>query len=81
MARFVVEARNKKGEVYEGGTLYSLCCGVQRFIHTERRNAAVRGQLCDLDIHYLSTFVLFWSVLKDLRQSGVELDSRRSVPR
>ena len=45
MARFVVEARNKKGEVYEGGTctLYSLCCGIQRFIHTERRNAAVPG--------------------------------------
>ena len=82
MARFVVEARNKKGDVYEGGTLYCLCCGVQRFIRTERRNAAVRGQLCDLDIFKDSSFEYFRtvldSVLKDLRQSGVGLKKKRA---
>lgn len=82
MARFVLEARNKKGEAYEGGTLYSLCCGIQRFIRTERRNAAVHGQFSELDIFKDSSFEYFRSVLnstlKELHQSGVGTSKKRA---
>ena len=32
LACFVVEARNKDGELYKGGTLYSLCSAIQRYV-------------------------------------------------
>ena len=41
LACFVVEARNKDGELYKGGTLYSLCSGIQRYVREKRQ--AVKG--------------------------------------
>ena len=73
--RFVVEVRNKKGECYEGGTLYSLCAGIQRYLRSKRRSTADKGALCDLDIYKESSFAYFRtvldSILKDLRQKRV----------
>ncbi len=82
LSRFVLEARNKKGEPYEGGTLYSLCAGLQRFIRGERRNLADRGQLCDIDIFKDAGFSYFRSVLdsvlKDLHKQGIGNTKKRA---
>ena len=82
LSRFVLEARNKKGEPYEGGTLYSLCSGVQWYIRAERQSLADRGQLCDLDIFKDTAFTYFRSafdsVLKELHQQGVGITKKRA---
>ena len=37
LAQFSVEARNQQGEEYRGGTLYSLCSGIQWYIYERNR--------------------------------------------
>ena len=75
LSRFVLEVRSKKGEQYQGGTLYSLCAGLQRHIRSQRRSLAVEGQVCDVDIYKDSAFGYFRcvldSVMKDLHRQGV----------
>lgn len=82
LARFVVEARNKKGEAYEGGSLYSLCAGIQRYLRAQRRGTADRGQVCDLDIYKDASFAYFRSVLdsalKELHQQGIGISKKRA---
>ena len=50
LSRFVVEVRNKQGNEYQGGTLYSLCAGVQRQVRAGRRILADQGQITEVDI-------------------------------
>lgn len=76
LARFVVEARNKEGEEYKGGTLYSLCSGIQRYIREKRKGAE------PIDVYKGTSFNFFRrafdSVLKDLRQRGIGITAKRA---
>ena len=36
LPRFVMECRNQNGGYYTGGTLYSICAGVQRYVREQR---------------------------------------------
>ena len=78
----MLEVRSKKGELYQGGTLYGLCAGLQRHIRSQRRAVAVEGQVCDVDIYKDGAFGYFRSVLdsmmKDLHRQGVG-NSRKSA--
>ncbi len=53
---FVTETRNHDGDYYHGGTLYSLCAGIQRFVR-ESRTAASKKE--PLDIYKDPTFEFF----------------------
>ena len=44
MSRFVFEARNQGGQ-YPGGTLYSLCSGIQRYVRDKRTSCGNEGVL------------------------------------
>lgn len=72
LSRFVNEARNSNGEPYTGGTLYSLCAGIQRFV---RQNRASTPRSAPLDIYKDPGFSFFRgaldSVLKELHRSGI----------
>ena len=74
LACFVIEARNKNGEAYTGGTLYGLCAGIQRYVR-EKRNARRDEVTETLDIYKDPSFSFFRgamdSKLKQLHQSGV----------
>ena len=71
LARFVVEVRTQKGEQYNGGSLYGLCAGIQRYIREKR----VESNRESVDIYKdpkLAHFrCVFDSVLKELHQQGV----------
>ena len=41
LPKFVLEVRNRKGELYPLDSLYNLCCGLQRSIHTSDREDAI----------------------------------------
>ena len=72
LSQFIVEVKNKNGESYTGGTLYSLCSGVQRYIRGKR---AVSSEGEALDIYKDPKFVyfrsVFDSVLKNLHKRGI----------
>ena len=36
LSKFVIEVRNSCGNVYPPNTLYSVCCGIQRYIKDHR---------------------------------------------
>ena len=82
LSRFVVEVRNKQGLEYQGGSLYSLCAGVQRHLRSERRILADQGQIDDVDIFKDSSFAYFRSVLdsvlKDLHKQGIGTTTKRA---
>ena len=42
LARFVLEVRGKKGDNYRGGTIYSLCAGIQRHIREGRSKSQTK---------------------------------------
>ena len=72
LSHFVVEARNKQGNRYPGGTLYSLCSGIQRYVREKRTAASVTDPV---DIYKDPGFMFFRSsfdsILKELHVSGV----------
>ena len=74
LACFVVEARNKNGEAYTGGTLYGLCAGIQRYV-CEKRNTRRDEVTETLDSYKDPSFAFFRgaldSKLKELHQLGV----------
>ena len=66
LARFVVEARNKKGEAYEIGSLHSLCAGIQWYLRAQRRSTADRVKcviLISIRMRHLHIFVVYWIVV------------------
>ena len=67
----MIEARNHNGEYYSGGTLYSLCAGIQRHIREKRIES--NGQA--VDIHKDPDFAYFRkafnSMLKCLHRQGI----------
>ena len=71
LPRFIMEVRNQKGELYNGGTLYGLCAGIQRYIREDR----VSNGGMPVDIYKDPCFskfrCVFDSVLKDLCSKGV----------
>ena len=76
LAWFIVEARNQQGEEYRGGTLYSLCSGIQRYMREKRKGAE------PLDIYKDSSFEFFRKAfdgtLKELRQKGIGTTVKRA---
>ena len=79
MSRFVFEARNQEGGQYPGGTLYSLCSGIQRYVRDKRTSCGNEGVL---DIYKDSSFAFFRksfdSVLKGLHSSGIGTKRKRA---
>ena len=59
----MVEAQNKKGDTYEGGSLYSLCASIQWYLCAQQKSTADSSQVCDLDIYKDASFAYFHSVL------------------
>jgi hypothetical protein len=72
LPRFVMECRNQNGDYYTGGTLYSLCAGIQRYVR-EARQSCGNGE--PLDIFKDAAFSYFRgvlnSVLKDIHKMGI----------
>ena len=54
LTKFVIEARNKKGESYPPSSLYSLCCGLQRTIRASGINIFVDSAFAN--------FVKYWTL-------------------
>ena len=73
LSRFVNEVRNKDGGYYHGGTLYSLCSGIQHFVREKRGITTVSAE--PLDIYKDPCFEFFRrcfdSVLKELHSNGI----------
>ena len=76
------EVRNKQGNEYQGGTLYSLCAGVQWQARAGRRSLADQGQITEVDIFKDGSFASFRSVLdsvlKDLHKQGIGTTTKRA---
>ena len=76
---FVTETRNQDGDYYHGGTLYSLCAGIQRSVR-ESRTAASKKE--PLDIYKDPTFEFFRrsfdSVLKELHSLGIGMKKKQA---
>ena len=72
LPRCVMESRKQDGNYYTGGTLYSLCAGVQRYVREERIKMGIQEHL---DIFKEPTFEYFRrafdSTLKELHRKGV----------
>ena len=73
-----MELRRQDGNHYTGGSLYSLCSGLQRYVHEKR--ATSNGE--PLDIFKDSQFMYFKSVLnsllKDLHKMGVGTTKKKA---
>ena len=63
LSKFVTECRKQNGDYYRGGTLYSICSGIQRYVR-ERRIAC--GSDESLDIYKDGVFSYFRKVLDSL---------------
>ena len=79
LPRFVVEARNQKGEEYNGSIMYySLCAGVQRFVREDR----ACSNSVNIDIFKDMIFAYFRSVLdsvlKELHAKGIGTSKKRA---
>ena len=59
LSRFVIEVRNKNGEHYHSGTLYSICAGLQRYIREKRMKDNL---LTFTKFHYLRTSGVYLTV-------------------
>ena len=79
LSRFVIEVRNQQGDYYRGGTLYSLCSGIQRFVQ-EKRTGSARND--PVDIYKDSTFSFFRSsfdsILKQLHHKGIGTKTKQA---
>ena len=75
----MIEVRNQQGDYYRGGTLYSLCSGIQRFVR-EKRTGSARND--PVDIYKDSTFSFFHSsfdsILKQLHHKGIGTKTKQA---
>ena len=79
LSRFVMEVRNQQGDHYRGGTLYSLCSGLQRFVWEKRRSSSKNDPV---DIYKDLSFSFFRSsfnsTLKQLHHKGIGTKTKQA---
>ena len=80
LSRFVAEVRNKNGEHYHSGTLYSICAGLQRYIREKRMkdNCKVPADIYKDPLFFAYFRGVFDSVLKELHQQGIGIYKKQA---
>ena len=75
LSKFVIEVRNSCGNVYPPNTLYSVCCGLQRYIKDHRPQINIFKDAC------FSGFIkTLDSEMKRLRSVGLGVTRKQAEP-
>ena len=79
LPHFIVGVHTQKGNYYNGGSLYGICAGIQRYIREKRVKCNNEESI---DIYKDSSFAyfrsIFDSVLKDLHKKGIEVTKKQA---
>ena len=75
LSKFVIEARNQKGQPYPPNTLYSVCCGLQRYIKEHRPQLNIFSQP-----QFAGFCKTLDSEMKRLRSLGMGVDRKQAEP-
>ena len=75
LSKFVIEARNQKGQPYPPNTLYSVCCGLQRYIKEHRPQLNIFSQP-----HFAGFRKTLDSEMKRLRSLGMGVNRKQAEP-
>ena len=75
LSKFVIEARNQKGQPYPPNTLYSVCCGLQRYIKEHRPQLNIFSQP-----QFAGFRKTLDSEVKRLRSLGMGVDRKQAEP-